>query len=229
MAGGAEPRHALYSMRRSPVWIFSYPSWAGPGTLISALATQDEGDSIALLDVRKPDEGKILQVLWHRSPDLDVTPRWPVYRPDTGRCFFAAWIAISERCSQSSAENRPECDRSSLRDTTILSEVCLSRQTADISSSVQIDPTEGNPLFPPARHRRCLPIARIRRRASATPTASRVRLHSPLRQTGAASPLFSFGRHTGSDAKRPSASARSIKPPSMVRISHAMHVVSPRG
>ncbi len=68
--------------------IFSYPSWAGPGTLISALATKDEGNSIALLDVRKPDEAKILEVLWRRSPDLDVTPRWPVYRPNTGRCFF---------------------------------------------------------------------------------------------------------------------------------------------
>jgi RNA polymerase sigma factor (sigma-70 family) len=68
--------------------IFSYPNWAGPGTLISALATLDEGDSIALLDVRKPEEGKILEVLWQRSPDLDVTPRWPVYLPRTGRCFF---------------------------------------------------------------------------------------------------------------------------------------------
>ena len=68
--------------------IFSYPSWAGPGTLISALATQKEGDSIALLDVRKPSEAKIIEVLWKRSDELDVTPRWPVYQPDKRRCFF---------------------------------------------------------------------------------------------------------------------------------------------
>ena len=67
---------------------FSWPSWAGPGTLASALATKEEGDSIALLDVRKPAEAKIIEVLWKRGEELDVTPRWPVYRPDTRRCFF---------------------------------------------------------------------------------------------------------------------------------------------
>ena len=69
--------------------IFSYPSWAGPGTLVSALATKaEEGDSIALLDVRNPAEAKIIEVLWKRSSDLDVTPRWPVYQPEKRRCFF---------------------------------------------------------------------------------------------------------------------------------------------
>jgi RNA polymerase sigma factor (sigma-70 family) len=68
--------------------IFSYPSWAGPGTVVSALATKEEGDSIALIDVRKPAEAKIIEFLWKRGDDLDVTPRWPVYQPDTGRCFF---------------------------------------------------------------------------------------------------------------------------------------------
>ncbi len=47
-----------------------------------------EGDSIALLDVRKPAEAKIIEVLWKRSDDLNVTPRWPVYRTDMRRCFF---------------------------------------------------------------------------------------------------------------------------------------------
>jgi RNA polymerase sigma factor (sigma-70 family) len=68
--------------------IFSWPSWAGPGTLVSALATEREGDSIALLDVSKPAEVKIIEVLWKRGEDLDVTPRWPVYRADTRRCCF---------------------------------------------------------------------------------------------------------------------------------------------
>jgi RNA polymerase sigma factor (sigma-70 family) len=70
--------------------IFSWPSWAGPGTLVSALATKEryEGGFIALLDVRKPAQAKIIEVLWKRSDDLNVIPRWPVYRPDTRQCFF---------------------------------------------------------------------------------------------------------------------------------------------
>jgi hypothetical protein len=68
--------------------IFSWPSWSGPGTVVSALATGEEGDSIALLDVRKPAEAKIIEVLWKRSDDLDVTPRWPIYQPETRRCVF---------------------------------------------------------------------------------------------------------------------------------------------
>ena len=57
---------------------------------MSALAPKEtyEGDSIALLDVREPAEAKIIEVLWKRDADLDVIPRWPVFRPGTGECFF---------------------------------------------------------------------------------------------------------------------------------------------
>ena len=68
--------------------IFSWPSWAGPGTLVSALASNGEANLIALLDVRKPAEAKIIEVLWKRGDDLDVAPRWPVYQPNTRRCVF---------------------------------------------------------------------------------------------------------------------------------------------
>jgi RNA polymerase sigma factor (sigma-70 family) len=68
--------------------IFSWPSWAGHETLVSCLATKEEGDTIALLDVSKPAEARIIEVLWKRGPELDVTPRWPVYSPETDRCFF---------------------------------------------------------------------------------------------------------------------------------------------
>lgn len=68
--------------------ILSWPTWAGPGTLVSALTGQGKDESIVLLDVRDPAEAKILEVLWKRGEDLDVTPRWPVYRPDTRQCFF---------------------------------------------------------------------------------------------------------------------------------------------
>jgi hypothetical protein len=70
--------------------VFSWPSWAGPDTLVSALSTGDgeEGDIIALLDVSNPAEAKIIEVLWQRGKELDVTPRWTVYSPETHRCLF---------------------------------------------------------------------------------------------------------------------------------------------
>ncbi len=68
--------------------IISWPSWAGPGTLVSVLTTDGKADSIALLDVRKPSEARIIEVLWKRGDELDVTPRWPVYQPGTRRCIF---------------------------------------------------------------------------------------------------------------------------------------------
>ena len=83
----SRPRRGT-SSRSSGLRIFSWPSWVGPGTLVSALAAGREGDSIALLDVRNPAEAKIIEVLWKRSDDLDVTPRWPIYRPATRRCIF---------------------------------------------------------------------------------------------------------------------------------------------
>jgi Tol biopolymer transport system component len=68
--------------------ILKSPSWAGSGTLVSALSTREGGDIIALLDVSNPTEAKIIDVLWQRGKELDVTPRCPVYRPETGRCLF---------------------------------------------------------------------------------------------------------------------------------------------
>ena len=57
---------------------------------MTALAPKEkyEGDSIALLDVREPAEAKIIELLWKRNADLDVIPRWPVFRPGTNQCFF---------------------------------------------------------------------------------------------------------------------------------------------
>jgi RNA polymerase sigma factor (sigma-70 family) len=68
--------------------ILSWPSWVGPGTLVSSITTEGAPDSIALLDVRNPAEAKLIEVFWKRNNELDVTPRWPVYRPDTRNCFF---------------------------------------------------------------------------------------------------------------------------------------------
>ena len=68
--------------------IFSWPSWAGSGTLVSVLSTGEEGDTIALLDVSNPSEARIIDVLWQRGDELNVTPRWPIYWPETRRCYF---------------------------------------------------------------------------------------------------------------------------------------------
>ena len=78
--------------------IFSWPSWVGPRTVVTALAPKEkyEGDSIALLDVREPAEAKILEVLWKRDADLDVIPRWPVFRPGTNQCFFEGVVPKKE-------------------------------------------------------------------------------------------------------------------------------------
>jgi Tol biopolymer transport system component len=69
--------------------IFSWPSWAGPRTLVASLGAREEGDIIALLDVGNPAEARIIEVLWQRDLELDVEPRWPVYSPDTRHCIFS--------------------------------------------------------------------------------------------------------------------------------------------
>jgi hypothetical protein len=68
--------------------LFSWPLWAGPERLVAVIGAGDEGEAVTLLDVSNPDEAKIVEVLWKRSPDLDVEPSWPLYWPQTGRCFF---------------------------------------------------------------------------------------------------------------------------------------------
>jgi RNA polymerase sigma factor (sigma-70 family) len=68
--------------------IFSWPSWAGPGKVVSSLATHQEGDTIALLDVANPAKAKITEILWKRGPELDIAPRWPLFIPDTRTCYF---------------------------------------------------------------------------------------------------------------------------------------------
>jgi RNA polymerase sigma factor (sigma-70 family) len=77
--------------------VFSWPSWAGPGTLVAALGAKAEGDTIALLDVSLPGQAKIIEVLWHRDEALDVTPRWPVYSPQTRRCVFTGVVSEKKK------------------------------------------------------------------------------------------------------------------------------------
>jgi WD40-like Beta Propeller Repeat len=68
--------------------LFSWPLWAGPGMLVAVIGAGAEGEAVTLLDVSQPEEAKIVEVLWKRNPSLDVEPDWPLYWPQTGRCFF---------------------------------------------------------------------------------------------------------------------------------------------
>jgi hypothetical protein len=68
--------------------LFSWPRWAGPGRMVACLGTGAEAEMVALLDVRDPAAVRIIEALWKRGQDLDLEPRWPLYRPETGRCFF---------------------------------------------------------------------------------------------------------------------------------------------
>jgi RNA polymerase sigma factor (sigma-70 family) len=68
--------------------ILSWPSWSGPHTVVTAVTSQEEPDAIVSLDVHSPAEAKVTEVLWKRTSELDVTPRWPVVRPGTRQYFF---------------------------------------------------------------------------------------------------------------------------------------------
>ena len=70
----------------------------GPGRWCRPSPPGSEGDSIALLDVRNPAEAKIIEVLWKRSDDLDVIPRWPRLPARSRRCFFVGVEPRNERC-----------------------------------------------------------------------------------------------------------------------------------
>ena len=43
---------------------------------------------MALIDVNPLGTAKLQEVLWARTPALDLKPSWPVYSHSTGRCVF---------------------------------------------------------------------------------------------------------------------------------------------
>ena len=140
--------------------VFSWPSWVGPRTVVTALAPKEtyEGDSIVLLDVSEPAEAKILEVLWKRDADLDVVPRWPVFRPGTNQCSSKASCRKRKavrrsggRSIRSSGVNPCEpnpwgwSDKNTFPDRRELaSAACPSPPTAGTSSSTPTDPSSGS-------------------------------------------------------------------------------------
>jgi WD40 repeat protein len=74
---------------RLPRWkIHSWPSWAGPETLVAVIGTESTWDGVALVEVNPLGTAKVLETLWARTPALDLKPSWPVYSHSTGSCVF---------------------------------------------------------------------------------------------------------------------------------------------
>jgi len=67
--------------------LFPDPSWIGDGIIVAPIGT-DSAEAIALLDVTRPEEAKVKEVLWSRGKDLDVEPRYPLYSARTHRVVF---------------------------------------------------------------------------------------------------------------------------------------------
>jgi len=67
--------------------LFSVPSWAGEGTIVAVIGA-DVGDTIALVDVTEPGQGRVKEVLWKQGQGLDVKPSCPIYSPIARRCVF---------------------------------------------------------------------------------------------------------------------------------------------
>jgi WD40 repeat protein len=67
--------------------IFSWPRWVSPGVLVAVVGT-GKAQAIALLELNDSTDAKIGEVLWRRSIELDVFPRWPLFSPYSGICYF---------------------------------------------------------------------------------------------------------------------------------------------
>lgn len=73
--------------------IRSWPSWAGGDLLVAVIGTEKTSNAVALVDVRRNEPEAIKAILWRRSPQLDVSPAWPVFSAATRRCVFVGETA----------------------------------------------------------------------------------------------------------------------------------------
>ena len=55
---------------------------------IVAVIGEEVGDTIALIDLSDPEQGKVKEVLWKQGKGLEVKPSSPVYSSITRRCVF---------------------------------------------------------------------------------------------------------------------------------------------
>jgi WD40-like Beta Propeller Repeat len=71
----------------SESWIYATPSWAGPGTIVTLIGSDGQGDTLALIDVSNPHEGKVKEVLWKKK-ELDIQVIDPVYSTSRRECVY---------------------------------------------------------------------------------------------------------------------------------------------
>jgi hypothetical protein len=68
--------------------IFSWPRWVAPDQIVACIGSGVVPDSIVILDVKRPDEAKVVRKLWNRSATSDVFARWPVLTSPSGDLYF---------------------------------------------------------------------------------------------------------------------------------------------
>jgi hypothetical protein len=68
--------------------LWSWPRWVGPDRIVAIIRKGEDDAAIAILDVTRPDTAEIVEILWRRSPALDVLLRWPLHRATTGETLF---------------------------------------------------------------------------------------------------------------------------------------------
>ena len=66
---------------------FPDPNWASDGIIVAPIGI-DSAEAIALVDVSKPEEAEVKEILWTRGKDLDVEPSYPLYSARTHRVVF---------------------------------------------------------------------------------------------------------------------------------------------
>ena len=69
---------------------YSVPSWASDGIIVAVVGTEF-GDTIALVDVTNPPQGRITEVLWKmnfKGKGIGVSPLYPAYAVGSRRCVF---------------------------------------------------------------------------------------------------------------------------------------------
>ena len=88
---------------------------------------------------------EIIEVLWQRGAELDVSPRWPVYRPETGRCYFIG-VEPNHKMLYSLEREKPRPrSQSTPRDKTSSSGTPRSSPTAHSPSPPTADISSSNP------------------------------------------------------------------------------------
>ena len=97
--------------------IYPLPSWASAGT-IAAVMGSDVCDTIALIDVTNPAEGRVKEILWKRANGTDLIRPTRCTRPSRVAASSSAVDRRGWRCIRSRSGSPNRRDGSSRRDTT---------------------------------------------------------------------------------------------------------------